>query len=176
MLASSIMPSKLPFMSSLCQQWILSFILCSSCLPYLLAKESDSSSDPSSLAPLWLSLANLTSLRECLQLKQGFYEFSPIQDVITRSLPHTNYTRNGVQLTLTAACSRHHYPIAEHAFHTFFQHQPSCSSLSILPAQSVFFLEPEGQQALTLAKVAFCIVLTTTFLSVWERWGPRSTW
>nr|AIP91277.1 GP2b protein [Mikumi yellow baboon virus 1] len=174
MLASSIMHYKLQFMSSLCQQWILLFTLCLSCSPCLLAKASGSSSDPYSLAPLWLSLENLTSLRECLQLKQGFYEFSPINDVINQAIPHTNFTFNGVPLTLSAACHKHHYPLAEFAFHRFFSHQPTCSSIHLLPAQSVYYLEPEGREALTLAKVAFSTILLTTCRSLQLRVSKQS--
>nr|AIP91251.1 GP2b protein [Mikumi yellow baboon virus 1] len=167
MLVSLFMPSKLPFMNSLFLQWTLLFTLLSSCLPSWSVRVSASSSDLYSPAPLWLSLANMTSLRECLQQKQGFYEFSQIEDVINRALPHTNYTLNGVPLTLSAACTRHHYPVAEHIFHHYFAHQPTCSSIQFLPAQSVFFLESEGRQALTLTKVAFCLILLTTCWSVY---------
>nr|AIP91264.1 GP2b protein [Mikumi yellow baboon virus 1] len=169
MLAYFIMPSKQPSMSLLFQQWISLFILCLSFSPCLLVRASDSYSGPYSLAPLWLSLENLTSLRECLQLRHGFYEFSPLSDLINQAVPHTNYTVNGVQLALTAACSRHHYPTAERIFHNFFAHQPNCSSIHLLPAQSVFFLEPEGRQAVTMSKVAFSVTLATTCWSLYLR-------
>nr|AIP91303.1 GP2b protein [Mikumi yellow baboon virus 1] len=175
MLASFIMLFKQQSMSLLCQQWILLFTLCSFCLPFSLARASDSSSDHSFPAPLWLSLANLTSLRECLQQKQGFFEFSPLNDVINQAIPHTNLSLNGVPLTLTASCSRHHYPLAERAFHRFFSHQATCSSISLLPAQSVFFLEPEGKQALTLTKVAFSLIFLTTCRSLQVRLSRPST-
>nr|AIP91186.1 GP2b protein [Mikumi yellow baboon virus 1] len=173
--ASFTMPCKQQSMSSLSQQWILLYILCSSYLPSLLAKGSASSSAPYSLAPLWLSLENLISLRECLQLKQGFYEFSPYDDVINQAIPHTNYTVNGVPLQLTAACTKHHYPIAEHVFHQYFAHQPNCSSISLVPAYSVFLLESEGRKALVLTQVAFCLILLTSCWSALVALARKST-
>ncbi|AIP91225.1 GP2b protein [Mikumi yellow baboon virus 1] len=175
MLVFSIMLCKQLYMSLLCLQWTSSFILCLYFLPFSLAKESGSSSAHSSLAPLWLSLENMTSLRECLQTKQGFYEFSPIDDVINQVIPHTNYTLNGVPLQLSAACTKHHYPVAERVIHEFFTHQPTCSSIHLLPAQSVFFLEPEGRKALTLTQVAFCLILLTSCRSLHLALTKRSS-
>nr|QAB05852.1 GP2b protein [Southwest baboon virus 1] len=169
MLASSITLYRLPSMNLLYLPWISLFTLCSLFSLSLSAKGSDSSSGHSSRAPLWLSLANLTSLRECLQIKQGFYEFGPIDDVINQAIPRVNYTLNGVRLQLTASCHRHHYALAEHILHTFFAHQLTCSSISFIPAQSIFFLDSEGRKALTLTQVAFSLTLASSFRSLYLR-------
>ncbi|AIP91330.1 GP2b protein [Southwest baboon virus 1] len=169
MLVFFITHYRLPSTSLLCLSWISLFTLCSLFSPSLSAKGSGSSSGHSFRAPLWLSLANLTSLRECLQTKQGFYEFGPIDDVINRAIPRVNYTFNGVHLQLTASCHRHHYALAERTLHTFFAHQLTCSSISLIPAQSIFFLDYEGRKALTLTQVAFSLTLATSFRSLYLR-------
>ncbi|AMB20715.1 GP2b protein [Kafue kinda chacma baboon virus] len=156
------MPFNKLYTSLLCQSLTLlytSLLFCSRCS---LAKVSDLPSGPFS-GVLDVPLQDLSSLRQCLQLRHGFYEVSPLSDPVHLPQVHTN--RNGVTLTLTSKCATHHYVQLTRQLQSYFSHLPQCHSLQLRPQHLILLSHPQWVRVETLLKVALSLTLLLTVLS-----------